>query len=172
MDANTKRTLVSQFKAIKEKGENANATELRAAKVIQQQLRKVGVVVSLLPSRTKSSFKDEVNINSIIARHHRGQPLPVGAAGRPMFGDFSDSLSYRESMDKLVKTQEQFDSLPSNIRNKFNNDPGALIDYVLNLDLKDEEAVNEALKLGILDRSTLPDREDRLGEDQEGQTES
>ena len=46
------------------------------------------------------------------------------------YADFSSGLDYRETVDFLRATQEDFLALPASTRAHFNNDPGALIDFV------------------------------------------
>lgn len=97
-------------------------------------------------SRTEQSHRDEVNINSIMARYHRSGLLPT--YGRfPTYGDFSATGTYHEAMNQVLAAQDEFGRLPSAVRKRFQNDPGKLIDF-----LSDPGNLEEAVELGLVER--------------------
>ena len=51
---------------------------------------------------------------------------------------------YQSSLGKLMQAQQSFESLPSELRAKFENDPAQLISF-----LSDEKNNAEAVKLGL-----------------------
>ena len=61
------------------------------------------------------------------------------------YGDFSEMGDYMENMNKIVQAREMFDALPSRVRERFGNNPGAMIDFVMDPNNKEE-----AKKLGLL----------------------
>ncbi|AKI26890.1 internal scaffolding protein VP3 [Gokushovirinae Bog8989_22] len=65
----------------------------------------------------------------------------------PQFGDFTNIGSYQECLNRVISIDQTFDSLPSAVRAKFRNDPGALITFLSNPDNRDE-----AISLGLLDK--------------------
>lgn len=81
---------------------------------------------------------------------------PGSGSNQPMYGDFSKVGSYHENMTKLTKATEAFESMPSDLRTYFNNDPGALLDFIA-----DPENREEAEELGLVPKpkkkSTVPD---------------
>lgn len=97
--------------------------------------------------RTMQSFKEECNINNIIAMYCKtglwGNSLK-GATAKPMFGDFTSVPDFVESQNIIAKSKELFDAMPLNIRKRFNFNPVELLEFVNNPDNKDE-----AIKLGI-----------------------
>ena len=80
------------------------------------------------PSLTQQHFADEVDINNLISKYVKTGVLPEKQGA--FYADFSSGLDYRETVDFLRATQEDFLALPASTRAHFNNDPGALIDFV------------------------------------------
>lgn len=74
-------------------------------------------------SRTKQASKDETDINLMI-RRHGVIPAPVGAGN---FVDVSMVEDYFSSMQIVARAQESFARLPAVVRERFDNDPGALV---------------------------------------------
>jgi len=102
-------------------------------------------------SKTQQHFAEDVDVNNIIARFVRTGMLgdPVAMASRQAsFGDFSSGEDFHAVMNKVTKAQASFGSLPADIRNKFNNDPALLIDFI-----SKEENLKEAVDLGLLPKS-------------------
>jgi len=80
-------------------------------------------------SRVEQSHKDAVNINSIIKRFNKTGYLPDPVL-TGVYGDFSGSLDFHQSQDKIIQAKDAFMALPSDIREFFDNDPGALLEFV------------------------------------------
>lgn len=81
--------------------------------------------------RTKSEFKDDVDINKIISRYKRTGQLPDQArAALARYEDLSDVGSYHELYNRLQAAQEAFQALPALVRAEFGNDPGAFLEGV------------------------------------------
>ena len=96
------------------------------------------------PSMTLQEFKDECNINSIIARFTRTGVLDSTAAGQAIYGDFSTVEEFQIMQNKLINAQANFDTLPSSVRQRFDNDPAKLIAF-----LADDSNKAEAIALGL-----------------------
>lgn len=96
------------------------------------------------PSRTKQSFKQEADINYIV---ERWGSVNLGAQNqtRPMYGDFTQVTDFHGAQNQMLQAQEGFATLGARLRERFNNDPGALLDFVDN-----PENLEEAQALGIL----------------------
>lgn len=106
------------------------------------------------PSQTLQSFKDDADINCIIARYETTGVLvdpTVPVSRTPQFGDYSDMPSYQEAQNVIVAANNAFMSLSSKIRERFGNDPAAYFDFVRNLKEGSDEYV-EAINLGIIDK--------------------
>lgn len=79
-------------------------------------------------SRTKQSFREESDINSIVAKARRGQAVTHVARSLPVFMDVSEVGDYRTALDMLRQTDEFFSRLPAKVRAVFNNDPAEFLD--------------------------------------------
>lgn len=103
--------------------------------------------------RTKQAFKDEVNINNIIARYKLTGNLPDSArAALAKFGDFSNVPDYQSALNTVMVAQEVFSNMPSALRNRFDNDPGEMLAF-----LNDSRNRDEAIKLGMIDPPSSPE---------------
>ncbi len=79
--------------------------------------------------RTKQSFKDETDINKIIARAEKSGTISHLNKFKGSYTDFSD-FDYFENLQKLTRGREIFDELPANVRNEFMNSPADFFKYV------------------------------------------
>lgn len=78
------------------------------------------------PSRVKPEFQEEQDINKIMGRY-KG-PIPAGYAdASARFGDFSQVPTYEEMYEKVQAAQNLFAALPSDIRLRFENNPGKFL---------------------------------------------
>ena len=104
-------------------------------------------IVNKAASMTQAQFKDECDINKIMDRYFRTGCLsdPLNQMKPGTYGDFSEMGDYMENMNKIVQAREMFDALPSRVRERFGNNPGAMIDFVM-----DPNNREEAKKLGLL----------------------
>lgn len=107
----------------------------------------------LEPSRTQQHFKDECDIDRILKKYSQTGFLvdPLAPRRDPLFGDFSESMSFMEAQTRIARVREAFDSLPSQIRDRFANDPYRLLAWC-----EDPDNAEEAVKLGLLPESALP----------------
>lgn len=108
------------------------------------------------PSLTQQQFKEESDINNIIASYNTTglltNPL-VQSARQPMFGDFSNlPQDYMQVQNQLLEAQANFMGLPAKIRQRFNNNPAELISFLQNPDNFDE-----AVELGLMEKTLTPE---------------
>ncbi len=82
------------------------------------------------PSLTKQSFRDECDINVLMARWKNTGVCPSEKALPTLCGDFTSFEDYHDAMNKVVAAQDAFMDLPSEVRSKFDNDPGKAIEFV------------------------------------------
>lgn len=79
-------------------------------------------------SMVQQSFKEEVDINTIVRRYGITQSLPFGPDGG-MYGDFTGIVDYEAAVALIEDTQRRFMALPAEAREKFKNDPQRLIEF-------------------------------------------
>ena len=117
----------------------------------QAEARKsVAISFKNAPSRTKSEFKDEVNINNIVKLAVKTGALPQGTR-EALHADFSEIDTYEAAQIKIAEANSAFEQLPSAVREKFANDVTNLLDFV-----DDENNMEEAIQMGLLPEQEQP----------------
>lgn len=96
-------------------------------------------------SLAKQSFKEECDINTIVRMFGVTGKVPVTAI-EPSYGDFSGVSDYHTAMNKIKEAEASFMALPAKLRQKFDHDPNALLNF-----LENEQNRDEAIQLGLID---------------------
>ena len=94
-------------------------------------------------TKTKQSFRDECDINSIMARHQRTGAITHLQNHQGQYG-FASGIDFHESMNIVTKAQSMFNELPSSIRTKFENSPAKFLDFV-----QEPKNADELVSLGL-----------------------
>lgn len=94
--------------------------------------------------RTKQSFKDECDINKIMARYIATGVLDFVTKHQPQYGDVT-GLDFMNAQLIVAEARTMFEELPAEVRNRFDNDPAQFLDFV-----GDDKNREEARKLGLL----------------------
>lgn len=103
------------------------------------------------PSLTQQQFRQECDINNIIASVNSAgvtnNPLWNGTR-RPMYGDFSSiqDMDYLQAQNTFLDASARFMELPAKVRQQFNNNPAELLAY-----LQSNPPTEELAKLGFAD---------------------
>lgn len=111
-------------------------------------------------SLTNQADMDAADINKIMARFEQTGVLldPQGVERKPMYADFTEVKDYHSMLSALRRAETAFGLLPAATRNRFNNDPQQLIEF-----LDDPKNQKEAVKLGLLDKTVLLTEKDLDG---------
>lgn len=81
---------------------------------------------------TKQSFKDECDINRIMARYQVTGVLPEQLMpGNPQYVDVT-GIDYQNGMQQIAKAQSLFEGLPAKVRDRFKNDPAEFLNFAEN----------------------------------------
>lgn len=96
------------------------------------------------PTMTQQQFKDQVDVNNIIAKFKKTGQITHLNASKGVYADLTQVGDYQSAMDKVVKAQEAFLTLPADLRKKFGNDPENFLKFV-----DDPKNDAEAVELGI-----------------------
>lgn len=105
--------------------------------------------VNELPSKTKQSFRDIVNTNNIIKKYRQTGIINHITSKDGVYGDFSEMKDFSGALNTVIKAKQQFELLPSEVRNRFGNDPSQLISF-----LQDPKNVDESVRLGLRTKKT------------------
>jgi len=105
----------------------------------------------------KQSFKDECDINKIMAKYQKSGAITHFNRHAPQYG-FATSNDFSESMRIVTEAQEMFSELPSKIRTRFANQPEQFLDFV-------QDPANEAemRTLGLMSPKAESPDTDPLG---------
>lgn len=101
-------------------------------------------------SKTEQHHRDEVNINKIIAKYEKTGQMPL-RSGVPTYGDFTGMVDFHSAKQAVIDVEEAFMELPAEVRKRFRNDPGELLEF-----LDDEKNREEAIELGLVERVVEP----------------
>lgn len=119
---------------------------------------------SSVPSMTQQQFKDEADINYIVSMYDSSGVMPTfhgdGQPAQPVFGDFASLPDNAQEMyNRMIEAKNNFDSLPLEVRKRFNYDPSAFLDFVDN-----PENLDELVAMGLATKTTaaLPNLDDNL----------
>lgn len=85
---------------------------------------------SVEPSLTKQSFKDECDINVIMAKYRKGALVTHLERRQPRWLDVSEITDFRQSVEYLQEVSEWFAGLPAPVREAFDNDPATVVEYM------------------------------------------
>jgi len=83
------------------------------------------------PTRAQQQFKDETDINTLVRRFGVTGKIPI-APLPPQYGDFTGISDFHTAVNAIAAANEAFDALPSNVRARFQNDPGQFVDFSTN----------------------------------------
>lgn len=96
------------------------------------------------PTLTVQADKEQSDINYIVKQFGLTQSLPYGMAV-PEYADYSDIPNdYHAAMNFIRDSDDGFMQLDASVRSRFDNDPGAFLDFI-----NDPANQDEAIKLGV-----------------------
>lgn len=98
------------------------------------------------PSRTKQSFKNECDINTIMSRYQNTGVLPdMLNTQNAQYLDVT-GFDYQEAMQVVAGAKSLFEELPSKVRARFDNDPAQFLDFTNDANNRQEMAEMGLLK--------------------------
>lgn len=104
------------------------------------------------PTLTKQSDAPAADINTIVKRWMNDGVLPQNLnKGLAQFVDVSEVPDYRGCLDLVIQAQQTFNELPSAVRERFQNDPAAFLDFVHN-----PANIDEMVRLGLASKREEP----------------
>lgn len=82
-------------------------------------------------TKTKQSFKDECDINKIIARHTRTGVITHQNNNTPNYG-YATGQDFASAMRTVTDAQNAFNNLSDEIQQRFNGNPSELLEFIEN----------------------------------------
>lgn len=112
--------------------------------IIEENGRKRVQTINTEPSRTDQSWKDMCDVNLIVAKYKKTGEWFHLARKQGVYADVSEISDYNVSLQKVLNAQNAFNALPSELRNRFGNDPAKLLEFI-----QDPKNYDEGVKLGL-----------------------
>ena len=103
-----------------------------------------------LPSRAKQSFKEECDINTIMAKYEKTGLIDHNARYRGEYADVTGAIELQEALQIVEDANDAFDSLTAKIRKRFDNSPEKFLTFVTNPE--NREAIRE---MGLMEPVTV-----------------
>lgn len=106
------------------------------------------------PSRTQQHFKEGQDINNIVGRYDKRQferYLRSGVKFSEQIQDLSDLPDYEQMHQKVASATQAFENLPSVLRNRFQNEPQQLLNFI-----RDPKNYDEGVSLGLFQPKPTP----------------
>lgn len=97
------------------------------------------------PSLAQQSFKDECDINNIMAKYERTGMIEHVNQFQGQYGDFIGFPDYHQAMNAVKEAESMFMTLPSSIRERFNNNPETFLAFA-----QDENNQDEMIRMGLI----------------------
>jgi phage internal scaffolding protein len=101
--------------------------------------------------RTEQSHKIQCDMTNILQQRDRTGMITHVNAATARYGDYTEVNEFKQSMDLVLQAQEDFMALPSNIRERFHNNPGAFFEFATNPKNQDE-----MIALGLATKKAVP----------------
>lgn len=108
--------------------------------------RMVVETINLEPTLTQQQFKDDCDINNIVAKFSNTGEFKHLTKKTGVYADFSEIRDYQEMLETVKYGQEAFASLPAKTRARFANNPGELLSFI-----QDPKNKDEAIAIGLID---------------------
>lgn len=106
---------------------------------------------------TEQDHLDECDVNQIIKKYNAGEVITHICEFEHFYGDMSGD-DFKLMMDTTLAARDKFMTLPSDIRQRFENNPEQLLRF-----MEDPANRGEAITLGLIRNDSLPSQ-DGLGE--------
>lgn len=90
------------------------------------------------PVITEQHHAQEVTNQAIIAKYVKTGIVNHVAAATAEYGDFTSENEYDQALNLVLKAKENFDQLPSEVRQKFDNNPGKFFEFATDPKNQDE----------------------------------
>lgn len=95
--------------------------------------RRVKLDFTNSPSRTKQSFKKQVDVNNILSRYAKTGSIVHFTKHEAKYADVT-GVDFQNALDLAQNVERMFSELPATLRKRFDNDPAGFLDFVQNPD--------------------------------------
>jgi len=102
------------------------------------------------PSKTDQNQMASCDINNILKKYAKTGLLPDLIKSNPMYGDFTNTMDYHQSLDFVLHAQAQFEALPALVRARFDHDPANFLEFA-----NDPKNLDEMVEMGLATRKKI-----------------
>lgn len=104
--------------------------------------------ITIVPhvGRTKQADAPAADINNIMERYRKRGILDHLNANQARYEDVAD-IDFHQAATVVAQAQQTFDSLPAELRKRFENDPAVFVDF-----MSDDANLEESYELGVRKR--------------------
>ena len=95
-------------------------------------------------SMTDQSCKDECDINMIMRKYEKTKTVTHLNTYEGEYGNFIGAADYHAAQNMMASANQMFSSLPSKIRDRFNNNPAEFLAFV-----EDDKNESELVSMGL-----------------------
>lgn len=108
----------------------------------------------VLPSMTRQSEMDACDIHNVLKQFSQQgfENLVRENAAKGQYADLPDELDYQASLNTVIAARAAFETLPSQVRERFFNDPSRFLEFLANPANQDE-----AIRLGLAQDTRTPE---------------
>ena len=92
---------------------------------------------------TKTDYQTEADINNIMAKYLRTGLVDHFSLYEGQYGEFME-IDYHTAMNAVTSAQQMFDTVPSKVRGRFENDPAKFLAFV-----SDPSNLEEMREMGL-----------------------
>lgn len=102
------------------------------------------------PSLTDPIFAEDLKIQNMVKKYDSQNLLELGRKS-PQYIDFTNVVDLHSAMDMVNEANETFQEIPSDIRERFQNDPQTFYKFVT-----DPNNLNELVDMGLATKGEVP----------------
>jgi len=116
--------------------------------------------INTIPSKTDQQYGDETDVNQIVEKYMRTGELSHTRNQQGVYADTSEIPDLLGATLIVQEANEKFAELPADVREKFQNNPINMMDY-----LAQEKNRSEAEELGLINRRPKTEQNDKPNDD-------
>lgn len=98
----------------------------------------------------------DVNINSIMRKYHKTGFLPRYEKAAAVYGDFTEVGDFQAAMNTVIRGRELFETIPADIRAKFDNDPHQFLEFMRQAEPDDVREIGLGGLLVVREQAAAP----------------
>lgn len=84
------------------------------------------------PRMTEQNHRKTCDVRTIMKKYERSGVIEHVNRYGGRYGDFLSASNYHEAMNQVLRAQDMFNSLPSSVRSRFENDPAKFLEFAQN----------------------------------------